>query len=69
MRDTGAVRSLPMLLALGLGALALDGCASQIALRHQFTGHTVVCNGTPFSKALVRCLEDHEREGYRRVSD
>ena len=69
MRDTWAVRSFRMLLALVLGALALGGCASRIELRHQFTGDTVVCNGNPFSQTLVRCLEDHEREGYRRVSN
>lgn len=69
MRDAGAARSLMMLLALGLVTSAVTGCASEIRLRHQFTGETAVCSGTPFSKDLVRCLEDHEREGYRRVSE
>jgi hypothetical protein len=53
--------------ALGLLAFSLAGCASEITLRHQFTGQTAECRGSPFSQALVRCLEHHEREGYRRV--
>ena len=68
MRDAGAARSLMMFLALGLGALTLGACSSEITLRHQFTGQTAVCQGSPFSQSLVRCLEHHEREGYRRVS-
>ena len=46
----------------------LAGCASEIKLRHQFTGQAAECRGSPFSQAMVRCLEHHEREGYRRVS-
>lgn len=69
MRDAGAVRSLVMVLALGVGVLALGGCARDIRLRHQFTGEMAVCSGSPFSQGLLRCLEHHEREGYRRVSD
>ena len=53
---------------LGLLGATLAGCASEVTLRHQFTGQTVVCRGSPFSQAMVRCLEDHEREGYRRVA-
>jgi hypothetical protein len=68
MPDAGAVRSLTMLLALALGAATLGACSSEIRLRHQFTGETAVCQGSPFSQSLVRCLEHHEREGYRRVS-
>ena len=55
------------LLALGLLGSTLAGCASEIKLRHQFTGQTAECRGSPFSQELVRCLEHHEREGYRRV--
>jgi hypothetical protein len=58
-----------MLLAVGLGALALGACASEIKLRHQFTGQTAVCSGSAVSQSLLRCLEHHEREGYRRVSE
>lgn len=56
------------LLMLGLLGATLAGCASEVTLRHQFTGQTAVCRGSPFSQAMVRCLEDHEREGYRRLA-
>jgi hypothetical protein len=56
-----------VLLALGLFGSTLAGCASEIKLRHQFTGQAAECRGSPFSQAMVRCLEHHEREGYRRV--
>ena len=68
MRNAGCPPSI-MMLAFGLGALALTACASEIKLRHQFTGEAAVCSGSPFSQSLLRCLEHHEREGYRRVSE
>lgn len=68
MRDARSLRSVTML-ALGVGALALTACGTQVKLRHQFTGEAAVCSGTPFSQTLLRCLEHHEREGYRRVPE
>ena len=67
MRRSAPVWLKHALLALGLFGSTLAGCASEITLRHQFTGQTAECRGSPFSQALVRCLEHHEREGYRRV--
>lgn len=68
MRNAGSLRVITML-ALGVGALVLTGCAREIKLRHQFTGEAAVCSGSPFSQGLLRCLEHHEREGYRRVPE
>lgn len=68
MRHAASLRSIT-LLALGLGALALTACATEVKLRHQFTGQAAVCSGSPFSQSLLRCLEHHEREGYRRVPE